>query len=90
MNEQEDKQTLKDQLKEEMAKWQTKMDEAKVQIHLGTKEAQEKIEPYVEKLEQELSQAKKQLQQLESDSKSAWQEVQRGLKLSFKSHAAIL
>ena len=84
MGNQEKKQTLEEQLKEEMAKWQTKMDEAKVQLHLGAKEAQDEIQPYVDKLEQEFNQAKEKWQELENAAESAWEDIHRGLKLSFK------
>ena len=79
------RQTLTEQLKGEMAKWQTKMDEAKVQLHLGAKEAQDKIQPHIDKLEKELSQAEKQWEELETVAEGAWQEIHRGLRLSLKS-----
>jgi hypothetical protein len=74
---------LADQLKEEMAKWQTKIDEAKLQLHLGAREAQDKIEPHVEKLERELNRAKDKWQQIEGDTERAWQDIDQGLKASF-------
>jgi hypothetical protein len=79
-----EKQTLTEELKGEMAKWQTKMDEAKVQMHLGAKEAQDKIQPHIDKLEQELGEAEKQWQQLENATESAWDDLRRGLKGSLK------
>jgi hemerythrin-like domain-containing protein len=84
MDKQAEKQTLTEQLKGEMAKWQTKMDEAKVQMHLGAKEAQDKLRPHIDKLEQELSEAEKQWQELENATESAWEDIHRGLKSSLK------
>jgi NAD-specific glutamate dehydrogenase len=78
------KQTLKEQLDEELGKWQTKIDEAKVQMHLGAKEAEDKIQPYVDQLEQELSRAKAQWNKFESSSESAWNEIERGVNISVK------
>ena len=58
MSEQAKKQTIKEQLEKELEKWQTKMDEAKVQMHLGIKDAEDKIKPHVEQLDKELNEAK--------------------------------
>lgn len=79
MSEQPDKQTIKEQLGKELDKWQTKMDEAKVQMHLGVKEVQDKIKPYVEKLDQELYEAKGKLDELGKSSEDAWVEVKEGV-----------
>ena len=81
---QAEKQTLTEQVKAEMANWQTKMDEAKVQMHLGAKEVQDKIQPHMDKLEQELNEAGKQWQELENATENAWEDVHRGLKDSLK------
>ena len=81
---QAEKQTLTEQVKAEMANWQTKMDEAKVQMHLGAKEVQDKIQPHMDKLEQELGEAGKQWQELENATENAWEDVHRGLKDSLK------
>jgi hypothetical protein len=77
-----EQQTLTAQVKEEVAKWQTKMDEAKVQMNLAGKEARDKIEPQVKKIEAELSQAEKDWEKLESASESAWKDIHSGLKRS--------
>ena len=49
------------------------------------KEAQEKIRPHLEELELELSHAKKNWDQFESNSKGAWEDIQTGLRMSLKS-----
>jgi hypothetical protein len=84
VNPPKDKQSAQSQLEKEMAKWRTKMDEAKVQLHLGAKEAQDKIQPYVDQLEQELAEADKKWKEFETATESAWQDIRNGLKLSFK------
>jgi predicted nucleic acid-binding Zn-ribbon protein len=78
------KQTLAEQLNEEMKKWQTKIDEAKVQLHLGAKEVRDEIQPHVDKLEQEFNQANEQWQELENATESALGDIHRGLKGSLK------
>ena len=77
--------TVKQQLNDKLENLQTKIDEAKVQMHLGAKDTQDKIEQYVEDLEQELAQAKKQWEQLENASEGAWADIQSGLSTSIKS-----
>ena len=77
--------TVKQQLNDKLANLQTKIDEAKVQMHLGAKDTQDKIQPYVDELEQELAQAKKQWDQLEDASEGAWADIQSGLSKSIKS-----
>lgn len=78
-----EKHPVKEQLKKEIAQWQTKMDEAKLQLHLGAKEVQDEIQPHVEILAQELIQAKKQLQAFENAAEDAWQDINEGIKASF-------
>ena len=77
--------TVKEQLQAELANLQSIVDEAKLQMHLGTKEMQEKIQPHLDELELELSQAKKNWNQFESSSESAWEDIQTGLRKSLKS-----
>jgi hypothetical protein len=77
--------TVKEKLQVELANLQSIVDEVKLQMHLGAKEAQEKIRPHLEELEQELSQAKEKWGQLESSSESAWEDIQTGLRKSVKS-----
>ncbi|TXI17949.1 MAG: hypothetical protein E6Q62_07815 [Nitrosomonas sp.] len=77
--------TLKEQLQTEMENLQSLVDEVKLQMHLGAKEAQDKIQPYLDELESELSEAKNKWEQFESNSESAWEEIETGLRKSFKS-----
>ena len=85
MSDQEKSSTTKEQLKAELAKWQTKIDEAKLQMHLGAKDAQGKLGPHVEQLEKEMDQAKRQLADLENKSGAALEDLKHGFKLSTKS-----
>lgn len=83
MSNEAEKQTMKKKLEAEMAEWQTKMDEAKVQLHLGAKDAQDKLQPHIDKLEQELSEAKEKWEQLEDASEKSWASIEHGLRISF-------
>ena len=85
MDQNEDKSTIKNQLQQEVAKWQTKIDEAKLQLNLAAMDAHDKLQPHVEQLDLELHQAQEKWQKFESASGSAWQDIQHGLKMSFKS-----
>lgn len=76
--------TVKDQLQDELENVQSMVDEIKLQLHLGAKEAQDKIQPHLDELEQEFRQAKEKWSQLENSSESAWEEIQAGLRLSLK------
>ena len=77
--------TLKEQLQAELENLQSIVDEVKLQMHLGMKEAQEKIQPHLDELEQELNQTKEKLGQLENSSESAWEDIQAGLSKSKES-----
>lgn len=79
MNESTRMNEMKAQLKAEMAKWQTKLDEARVQANLGSKEAEEKIQPYLDQLENEMHKAKEKWTELEGASENSWQEIKVGL-----------
>lgn len=68
----------------ELSEWQTKVDEAKLQLHLGAKEVQDKLQPHVDELEQELSQAQAQWQQLQDSAEGAWENIEHGVSLSMK------
>ena len=85
MENQTEKSKLKEQLKEEITKWQTKMDEAKLQLHLGAKEAQDKIDPIVRELELKYQQALKKWEEIDDASEDAWDDIKEGLQSSFKS-----
>ncbi|MCE7913395.1 MAG: hypothetical protein DYH15_01680 [Nitrosomonas sp. PRO4] len=80
-----DDKTLKEKLQTEMENLQSLVDEVKLQMHLGAKEAQDKIQPYLDELELELSEAKDKWEQFESSSESAWEEIETGLRKSYKS-----
>jgi len=84
MSEQKEKQPVKEQLQAELDKWQTKMDEAKLQLHLGAKDAQDRLQPHIDQLELEMDKAKQRLKELESSSDSAWDEIKGGFSLSLK------
>ena len=77
--------TMKEQLQAELTNLQSLVDEVKLQMHLGAKEAQDNIQPYLEELELELSQAKRKWDQFENSSEGAWEDIQTGLRKSLKS-----
>ncbi len=80
-----DEKKIKEQLQTELANLQSIVDEVKLQMHLGAKEAQAKIQPYLEELEQELDQAKEKWEEFENSSENAWEDIQAGLSKSVKS-----
>lgn len=82
MNESTNLDKLKAQLDAELASWQTKIDEARVQLELGSKEAEDKIRPYIKQLENEMGEAKEKWAQLEEASEHSWEEIKSGLDLS--------
>ena len=84
MDKQTDQTKLAQQMNEDIAQWATRFDEAKVQLHLGAKEVQEKMQPHLDRLEQELSAAKQQLKQLDTASEGARSEIEQGLSASMK------
>lgn len=78
------KETMKEQMQAELDNLQSIVDEAKLQMHLGTKEAQDKIQPYLDELEQELEHARTKWNRFEDNSEGAWEEIQTGIRLSSK------
>jgi len=68
-------------LKPEIDQWQARIDAAKLQMHLGTKEARAKLRPHVERLEQDLGRVNIAWVQLEASSDDAWKDIYHGLKL---------
>ncbi len=76
---------MKEKLQKELASWQKNLDEAKLQMHLGTKEIEQEIRPHVEQLEQELTHAKEQWKQLEVASEAASKDIKHGVSKSIKS-----
>ena len=73
---------VKSRLEAELASWQTRIDEARVQLELGSKDAEEKIRPYISQLENEMGQAKDKWAQLEEASEHSWEDIKSGLDLS--------
>ena len=69
-------------LKPEIDQWQARIDAAKLQMHLGAREAREKLRPHVERLEQDLGRVKASWAQLEESSENAWNDTHHGLKIS--------
>lgn len=70
---------MKAQLEQELAKWQTKIDEARVQLNLGGMEAEEKIQPYLDQLENEMLNAKGKWAELEEATENSWADIKVGL-----------
>ncbi len=79
MNESTKLNEMKTQLKGELAKWQTKIDEARIQLNLGGKEAKEKIQPHLDQLENEMYKAKDKWADLEEASENSWADIKVGL-----------
>lgn len=79
MNESSKMNEAKALLEQELAKWQTKIDEARVQLNLGGKEAEEKIQPYLNQLENEMLKAKDKWAELEDASEHSWADIKVGL-----------
>jgi capsule polysaccharide export protein KpsE/RkpR len=77
--------SIPEKLQEELTNLQSVVDEVKLQMHLGTKEIQDKLQPHLEELEQELNQAKEKWKAFENSSEGAWEDIQTGLRKSFKS-----
>lgn len=73
------------QLDQEINKWEAKLDEVKLQLHLGAKDAKDKIDPYVKEMEQKIDEAKNKWNEIADASENAWDEIHDGLKGSFKS-----
>lgn len=77
--------TMKEKLQAELENLESIVDEVKLQMHLGAKEAQDMMQPHLDRLEDELRQAKEKWDQLENSSESAWEDIQTGLSESLKS-----
>ncbi|MFT5701541.1 MAG: putative nucleic acid-binding Zn-ribbon protein [Desulforhopalus sp.] len=82
MTDKTDLKAIKEDLGKQIDKWQTKIDEAKVQMHLGVQEVEDKLKPHVEQLEQELGKAKVKMDELEQSSEGAWGEIKEGIESS--------
>ena len=76
---------IRDKLEAELDDWQTRIDEARVQLKLGGMEAEEKLQPYIEQLEKELDEAKGKWAELEQASEKSWADIKLGLDISMDS-----
>lgn len=85
MNESSKMNEMKAQLEKELDKWQTKIDEARVQLNLGGKEAEDKIQPYLDQLDNEMFKAKEKWAELEDASENSWADIKVGLDSSVDS-----
>ena len=85
MNESSKMNEMKAELEQELAKWQTKIDEARVQLKLGGMEAEQKIQPWLDQLENEMSKAKEKWAELEDASENSWEDIKVGLDSSVDS-----
>ena len=85
MKTQTTKTDFKQQLETEISKWQTKIDEARLQLSLGKMEAKDEFKVQVDKLESEMNQAKVELKKLDEATTHAWGDISEGLKSSFDS-----
>jgi len=85
MNESTKLDELKAQIETELASWQTRIDEARVKLDLGSKEAEDKLQPYIKQLENEMGEAKEKWAQLEEASEHSWKDIKAGLDLSMES-----
>ena len=74
-----DQKTLGQQLDDAMAMWETKIDEARVQMNLGSKDAMDAMQPHIDQLEEGLNKAKEQWQDFANNSDGAWDEIQNGM-----------
>lgn len=83
MSEQSDRREMKARLKEEMARWQVKIDEARVQMNLGAKDAQDRLRPYMERMEAEMAAARAKWDEVGDASGDSWEDLKAGLNLSF-------
>lgn len=54
-------------------------------MHLGAKEAQDKMDPYMNELELKVAQAKKKWEEIDDASENAWEDIKIGFHASFKS-----
>ncbi|WP_415225343.1 hypothetical protein [Psychromonas sp.] len=77
-----DKQSLITKLKNELAAWQTKVDEAKVQMDLAEKEIQTALRPHLKTLDNELLNARVKLEKLKSSAENSEHEFAKGVNSS--------
>ena len=77
------KNELKQKFEAEMAEWQTKIDEVKVQLSLGAMDAKDELNAQLRKLEAEVAQAKVDFDKFDKASTHAWNDFAEGLSKSF-------
>ncbi len=76
---------ISERLREELIQWQSKVDNAILQMNVGTREVKLKIQPHVRKLELELFRAKELWQELYIAYDNTWEDISIKLKTSFAS-----
>ena len=77
-----DKQSLSTKLKNELAAWQTKADEARVQMDLAGKEIQTALGPHLKALDNELLSAQRKLGKLKSSAENTEHKFEQGVNSS--------
>ena len=80
----EERQEFRERLKEEIEKWQSKIDEARVQMHLAGMEIKEKIEPHLEDVDIDWDKVKGEWKKFQAGSGNALRDIEHGMTLSFK------
>ena len=80
--EQSTPESAKEALAQQLAQWQTNIDEAKVQLNLAGKDAEDKLQPYIHELDNEMLQAEAKWKQLEKASESSLDDLKAGLDVS--------
>jgi len=74
-----------EKLDKDLSEWQTRIDEARLQMHLGAKDVQDKLQPHIDQLEKEYNEAKEQLKNLTDSTEGAWDSIEHGVGVSIKS-----
>jgi len=77
-----DKQSLSSKLKNELAAWQTKADEARVQMDLAGKEIQAALRPHLKALDNEILNTQRKLEKLKSSAENTEHEFEQGMNSS--------
>ena len=84
MTQEKDQDSGKDFFEETLADWDTKIDQARVQLSLASMEAEDALRPHVDRLDDEMAQAREKLLQLAEASESSWDDIKAGLDLSIE------
>ena len=64
------------------AKLEELKSQLETELELGSKEAEDNLQPFIQKLEAEMSEAKEKWAQLEEASENSWEDIKSGLDLS--------